>query len=423
MSNEANETQGSVVDVNTASAEQLSQEVAGIGPVLAERIVAYREAHGRFAHTDDLTAVSGVGPALLARIRRQLTVQTESTLSGVVREIDLAESPAVVAAGEAQEAPAASAPAAQDAAEEEAPLDIPSELEAIAYDEGLDIDEDLQIDEADLDSAPGAVPAHEPAASGAILDQPLDLETESDRAAASPATEQQKETTGGRSEAPPGATPTPAAPAPPPQRSRSFWGGLGLVLLGGLAGVVLTLLVAVIWSGTVDFAPRRQVDALSRNVNTMYANQELAWQRLDELTARADELDRKVKRLEALEKRVSTLEDELRVAETRLASLDNQITALSSGLTALQKEFRQGLAQLDGRLGSVEESLATLTVSVDALSQELDAVRVRVKTFDGFLSGLKSLLHELDAEPSDEPVNLPGSIAPTPTPAKPTSGS
>jgi competence protein ComEA len=53
------------VNVNTASAEQLTA-LPGIGPVLAERIVAFRAANGPFAALGDLGEVSGIGPKVLA---------------------------------------------------------------------------------------------------------------------------------------------------------------------------------------------------------------------------------------------------------------------------------------------------------------------------------------------------------------------
>ncbi|RLD07254.1 MAG: RNA-binding transcriptional accessory protein [Chloroflexota bacterium] len=49
------------VDINTASPALLSR-VAGIGPTLANRIVAYRDAHGPFSNRDALLNVPGVGP-------------------------------------------------------------------------------------------------------------------------------------------------------------------------------------------------------------------------------------------------------------------------------------------------------------------------------------------------------------------------
>ncbi|MAS35871.1 MAG: competence protein ComEA [Anaerolineaceae bacterium] len=53
-----------VVLVNRATTEEL-QSLPGIGPALAERIIAHREVNGPFASMDDLDEVSGIGPALL----------------------------------------------------------------------------------------------------------------------------------------------------------------------------------------------------------------------------------------------------------------------------------------------------------------------------------------------------------------------
>lgn len=46
--------------INVATAREL-EELPGVGPVLAERIVAYREANGPFASTGDLRRVPGIG--------------------------------------------------------------------------------------------------------------------------------------------------------------------------------------------------------------------------------------------------------------------------------------------------------------------------------------------------------------------------
>ncbi len=52
------------VDLNTADAAAL-EELPRVGPVLAERIIAWRVENGPFASTADLDAVPGIGPALL----------------------------------------------------------------------------------------------------------------------------------------------------------------------------------------------------------------------------------------------------------------------------------------------------------------------------------------------------------------------
>ena len=56
-----------LVDLNSADAAALDA-LPGIGPVLAERIVAHRE-DGPFTTVDELADVAGIGPTLLERLR------------------------------------------------------------------------------------------------------------------------------------------------------------------------------------------------------------------------------------------------------------------------------------------------------------------------------------------------------------------
>ena len=49
------------VNVNTASAEQISVNLKGIGLSKARSIVDYREANGSFEHADELVNVKGIG--------------------------------------------------------------------------------------------------------------------------------------------------------------------------------------------------------------------------------------------------------------------------------------------------------------------------------------------------------------------------
>ncbi len=64
------------IDLNTASVEGLVR-LPGIGEVLAGRIVAYREAHGRFASIEELVAVSGIGPVVLEGFRELVTIEAD----------------------------------------------------------------------------------------------------------------------------------------------------------------------------------------------------------------------------------------------------------------------------------------------------------------------------------------------------------
>jgi comEA protein len=55
------------LSLNAVSAEELC-DLPGIGPVLAERIIRYREQRGRFESLDELKMVKGIGDKLYNKI-------------------------------------------------------------------------------------------------------------------------------------------------------------------------------------------------------------------------------------------------------------------------------------------------------------------------------------------------------------------
>lgn len=63
-----------LVDVNRAGAAEL-QELTGIGPALAARLIAHRDSAGPFRSAEDLLAVRGIGPATLERIRGRIRMR------------------------------------------------------------------------------------------------------------------------------------------------------------------------------------------------------------------------------------------------------------------------------------------------------------------------------------------------------------
>ncbi len=61
------------VNLNSASVVEL-EALPGVGPVLAGRIVAYRDENGPFLSVDQLIEVPGIGPAVLSGLAEQARV-------------------------------------------------------------------------------------------------------------------------------------------------------------------------------------------------------------------------------------------------------------------------------------------------------------------------------------------------------------
>jgi competence protein ComEA len=66
-------TDGALVNLNTATSEQLDT-LPGVGPVTAEKILDWRTAHGAFASVDELLEVDGIGEKTLADLAPHVTL-------------------------------------------------------------------------------------------------------------------------------------------------------------------------------------------------------------------------------------------------------------------------------------------------------------------------------------------------------------
>ena len=64
---------GAPVNLNSATAEQLDQ-LDGVGPATAQKIVAYRQAHGGFRSVSELDQVPGIGEKKLAALKDRVRV-------------------------------------------------------------------------------------------------------------------------------------------------------------------------------------------------------------------------------------------------------------------------------------------------------------------------------------------------------------
>jgi competence ComEA-like helix-hairpin-helix protein len=61
------------VNLNTATALEL-QQVPGIGPSTADKILKMRKSYGQFKSVDDLRAIKGIGPKRMEKMRKYITV-------------------------------------------------------------------------------------------------------------------------------------------------------------------------------------------------------------------------------------------------------------------------------------------------------------------------------------------------------------
>lgn len=62
------------ININTADEETLSENLTGIGPAIAERIISYRNHYGGFQTIEELKNVKGIGDKIFQKIKDNITV-------------------------------------------------------------------------------------------------------------------------------------------------------------------------------------------------------------------------------------------------------------------------------------------------------------------------------------------------------------
>jgi competence protein ComEA len=65
------------IDINSASVQEL-QKLPQIGAAVAQRIVDYREKHGKFSKIEEIMKVKGIGEKTFLKIKPLITVGQES---------------------------------------------------------------------------------------------------------------------------------------------------------------------------------------------------------------------------------------------------------------------------------------------------------------------------------------------------------
>lgn len=169
--------------------------------------------------------------------------------------------------------------------------------------------------------------------------------------------------------------PPPSPPPPPPTRSSclGFWSPTITAIVGGLLGMVFTLLVLTGINHTLD---------LSRH------------QAVVELTLRLD----------SLAQENAQLRDEIDMLRTRL----DQLGGLSGRVESAERE----VSSLQESVSNLAEELQQITEKDKQIEQTLAEMQHGIERFDHFLQALRDLLNEI--EPQTTP-SAQSTVGPEPT--------
>ena len=291
------------VDLNTADATTLIT-LPGIGPTLAERILAYRETRGPFLAPEELLAVPGIGAKVYAGLAERLTLSL----------------PVPEAATDADSA--AVAPSFVDEA--------PPPAEAPALPENPPAGPLLLADEEPALPAPPPAPRPEPAPPPASPQpEPAPLPAPQPEPAPCPAPRPEPVP-----QAPPAPPAPPAAPAPRAEK-RSGWGWLGwvsAVFVGSILGMIFSLLVLTGINGTLNTTYHPAIMDLQNQAADLAARQETLQGEVSGLRQRLDRLEGLTTRMERTEAAVKALDGDV-------STLREEITALGAATDVLTEQI------------------------------------------------------------------------------------
>jgi competence ComEA-like helix-hairpin-helix protein len=296
----AEEEAGQKVDLNHAAAEEL-EAIAGIGPALAQRILDYRQTRGAFLSTEEITAVSGIGPVLYERISDWLMVTPP--------QAEVGEQAALVSEEAEIEEEAALAPEQVEVGEE-GPLVL----------EEVELEEEVAglFEEAE-DEVEGAL-APEEAVPEDIFAAPI-VELE----APPPAAEE--------------AEPTPPPPAAPEPYRGGRYSWLWSALLGGLLGVVGTLLILTIINGSVNLRQAPVILEMDNRTQALATGVDGLRDEVSELRRRLEVLEGLPARMDAVEESVGELGGAVRELNQRADALDERVDGVQGELAGVQEEL------------------------------------------------------------------------------------
>ena len=64
-----------LININTASEEELIENLNGVGPAMAKKIIEYRENNGGFSSIEELMNIKGIGEKKFEKLKGSVTVE------------------------------------------------------------------------------------------------------------------------------------------------------------------------------------------------------------------------------------------------------------------------------------------------------------------------------------------------------------
>jgi competence ComEA-like helix-hairpin-helix protein len=397
------------IDLNAATAEALTR-VPGIGPVLARRLVSYRDEVGPFVELSQITRVSGIGENTYRSIAEHLSVVAlEEALESTGRE------PSPEPAGWETAAEASivgvSDPGSLAVLEEESW----SELEALPVGAQTD-EEELTVPEEALEEEPALQPLQTDQGLGAAEEEALrgpaggleeawketapepddwpeetgekDVEAEPILAEPDAAADVEEEGLAAEVEVQPAVErreemvapsvtrlpPTSAATRPQQAPSRSWWRRLSWLwtaLLGGLLGLAFALVVLSAINGSLDVGHSRAV------------------------------LDVKA-RMESLTTDIGSLEGDVDGLRARLDAMEELAVRMDQSEAAVS-DLQEATAGLGEQADALQARVVALVAEVESISEEVERVKDQAEETRGFFQALRTLLNDFLGESEGTP--------------------
>lgn len=355
------------IELNQAGAEELAT-LPGIGSVLAERIITYRDEHGPFLFKEDIRQVPGIGNGLYSDVEDLLTVtvptanelagqeaEEEEPGNGKALEFDVSDLEQAV-----QEEPSGEAPAPEGVT-----YVTPPPLPVSATEQAMSTEEEP---ERETYTTPPPLPvsateqaAPEEAAEAYAEEEGVEVEpAETEGPVAEPAPE---EVTG---------------VAEMPQRREAarergsgwVWTALLGAVLGAVLGMVLTLLVFAGINGAVDINRSQAMTQMRGQVNELNVE------------------------LDAIQGDVSTLQGDVSGLRERVEVLSGLTARMEQAEEALET-FTVEIQALEDETAALTTSLNTLTDDVEVMGETLDAVEAQTEKATSFFEGLQDLMQEI----------------------------